>query len=77
MIITFVDAGVLIAAARGTANVSAKAMAILDDPNRSFASSEFIRLELMPKAVFNRKDEEAARPQCVDRIPGSRSWPRS
>jgi hypothetical protein len=38
MIITFVDAGVLIAAARGHANVSAKAMAILDDPNRSFAS---------------------------------------
>jgi predicted nucleic acid-binding protein len=59
MIITFVDAGVLIAAARGHANVSAKAMAILDDPNRSFASSEFIRLEVMPKALFNRKNDEA------------------
>jgi hypothetical protein len=30
MIITFVDAGVLIAAARGTTEVSARAMAIID-----------------------------------------------
>jgi hypothetical protein len=56
--ITFVDAGVLIAAARGTAEVSAPAMAIFDDPDRSFASSEFIRLEVLPKALFNRKSDE-------------------
>jgi hypothetical protein len=36
MTITFVDAGVLIAAARGRGEVSAQAMAILDDPDRSF-----------------------------------------
>jgi len=59
MTITFVDAGVLIAAARGTAEVSAQAMAILDDPERSFASSEFVRLEVLPKALFNRKSDEA------------------
>ncbi len=59
MIITFVDAGVLIAAARGTTDVSAPAMAILDDPDRSFASSDFIRLEVLPKALFNRKSAEA------------------
>jgi len=59
MIITFIDAGVLIAAARGRTEVSAQAMAILDDPNRSFASSEFIRLEVLPKALFNRKTDEA------------------
>jgi len=39
MTITFVDAGVLIAGARGNAEVSARAIAILHDPNRSFASS--------------------------------------
>ena len=59
MTITFVDAGVLIAAARGQADVSARAMAILDDPNRSFASSNFVRLEVLPKALFNRKTTEA------------------
>jgi predicted nucleic acid-binding protein len=59
MLITFVDAGVLIAAARGTIDVSAHAMAILDDPDRAFASSEFIRLEVLPKALFNRKGDEA------------------
>jgi predicted nucleic acid-binding protein len=59
MTVTFVDAGVLIAAARGITDVSAQAMAILDDPNRTFASSEFIRLEVLPKALFNRKTMEA------------------
>jgi hypothetical protein len=55
MIVTFVDAGVLIAAARGGAGVSEHAMAVLDDPNRLVASSEFVRLEVLPKALFNRK----------------------
>jgi hypothetical protein len=59
MKITFVDAGVLIAAARGRPEVSAQAMAILDDPDRSFASSEFVRLEVLPKALFNKKSNEA------------------
>jgi predicted nucleic acid-binding protein len=59
MIVTFVDAGVLIAASRGRTDVSAQAMAILDDPNRAFASSEFIRLEVLPKAIFNGKTIEA------------------
>ena len=57
-IITFLDAGVLIAAARGSADASAQAMAILDDPERSFASSDFVRLEVLPKALYNRKAQE-------------------
>jgi predicted nucleic acid-binding protein len=59
MTITFVDAGVLIAAVRGRTEVSAQAMAIFDDPERTFASSEFVRLEVVPKALFNRKSQEA------------------
>jgi predicted nucleic acid-binding protein len=59
MTVTFVDAGVLIAAARGRTDVSTEAMAILDDPNRTFGSSEFVRLEVLPKALFNRKTMEA------------------
>jgi predicted nucleic acid-binding protein len=59
MIITFIDAGVLIAAARGRTEVSAQAMAVLDDPDRIFASSEFVRLEVLPKALFNQNADEA------------------
>jgi len=56
--ITFVDAGVLIAAARGDSRGSLDALSILDDPERSFASSAFVRLEVLPKALFHlRRDE--------------------
>jgi len=57
--LTFVDAGVLIAAARGTDAVSEAALALLGDPNRTFASSPFVRLEGLPKAVYygNREEE--------------------
>jgi predicted nucleic acid-binding protein len=56
---TFVDAGILIAAARGQHDVSERAMAILDDPEREFASSIFVQLEVLPKAIFNRHQAEA------------------
>ena len=38
---TFVDAGVLIAAARGKTDVAVQAMKILDDPSREFIASPF------------------------------------
>jgi predicted nucleic acid-binding protein len=57
--VTFIDAGVLIAAARGEGPIAARAMEILDDPAREFASSVFVRLEVLPKAIYHRKTEEA------------------
>lgn len=56
---TFIDAGVLIAAARGTSDVAAEAMKVLDDPNRVFASSIFVRLEVIPKSIYNKRQPEA------------------
>jgi predicted nucleic acid-binding protein len=56
--LTFVDASVLIAAARGTDEIARRAMEILDDPTRAFASSASVRLEVLPKAVFNRRRAE-------------------
>ena len=56
---TFVDSGVLIAAARGTDEVARRAMEVLDDPERSFVSSSLVRLEVLPKALFHRKQAEA------------------
>jgi predicted nucleic acid-binding protein len=57
---TFVDSGVLIAAAIGTPDISVPAREALDDPEREFVSSEFVRLEVLPKAVHYRHHEEAA-----------------
>jgi hypothetical protein len=59
MIRTYLDAGVLITAARGVAPIALKAMKILDDPNREFASSIFLKLEVLPKAVYYKNEAEA------------------
>ncbi|HET9212543.1 MAG TPA: PIN domain-containing protein [Thermoanaerobaculia bacterium] len=60
MKITFIDAGVLIAAYRGPMDMARRALAILDDPNRSFASSTFVKLEVLPKASFHKQTEEVS-----------------
>ena len=56
---TFIDAGVLVAAARGVGEISEKALEILQDSDREFASSIFIKLEVLPKAIYNRQTDEA------------------
>ena len=48
MKLTFVDAGVLIAAVRGTEEIAKRALQVLDDPELNFASSVFVRLEVLP-----------------------------
>jgi predicted nucleic acid-binding protein len=55
----FVDSGVLIAAAIGTAEISLPSREILDDPDREFVSSDFVRLEVSPKAIYHHRDPEA------------------
>ena len=59
MIRTYVDAGVLITAARGVAPIAIKAIEILDDPNREFVSGIFLKLEILPKAVYYKNEAEA------------------
>jgi predicted nucleic acid-binding protein len=56
---TYIDSGVLINAFRGTTEVSLKATQILDDPAREFASIPFVNLEALPKAIYNKQQEEA------------------
>lgn len=46
---TFLDSGVLMAAARGTDDTALLALQILDDPDRKFVSSFFVKLEVLPK----------------------------
>lgn len=57
-ILTFIDAGVLITAARGTGIKALAAFSILDDPSREFASSIFVQLEVLPKATYNKQQAE-------------------
>ena len=57
---TFLDAGVLIAAIRGTPEVADRAMELLNDPERLFVSSDFVQLEVLPKAVYFRHTAEAS-----------------
>lgn len=49
---TYLDADVLIAAAKGTEVFSAPALDVLDDPERSFVCSDYVRLEVLPNATF-------------------------
>jgi hypothetical protein len=55
---TFIDSGILIQAARGTDVLSSRALAVLDDPNRVFVTSDFVRLEVIPKPAFHGKQFE-------------------
>jgi hypothetical protein len=58
MIRTFVDAGVLIYAARGEGELAERALAILEDSNREIDSSLFLKLEVLPKAIYNQQASE-------------------
>ena len=55
---TYLDSGVLISAFQGIDSVSIKANQILNDKNREFASSCFVQLEVLPKAIFNQQQDE-------------------
>ncbi len=55
---TCIDSGILVSAARGTDVYAERALAILGDESREFASSVFVRLEVLPKAICYRKNFE-------------------
>ncbi len=58
MTITFIDSGVLVAASRGINDLSDKAISILASADREFASSAFIKLEVLPKATYYKQTDE-------------------
>jgi predicted nucleic acid-binding protein len=55
---TFLDSGVLIAAFKGAPQLREMALQILEDPDRVFLTSPFVRLEMLPKAIFNKQVNE-------------------
>jgi len=58
LIHTFIDSGVLISAATGRDALFERAWDILDDPERVFLTSEFVRLEILPKARYFQYQDE-------------------
>lgn len=58
MILTYLDTGVLIAAFRGENIIAEKALVILEDNQRLFISSDILKLELLPKPTFHKKELE-------------------
>lgn len=58
MIRTFLDSGILISAATGKDALFDRAWDILDDPERVFLTSDFVRLEVLPKARYFQHHDE-------------------
>ena len=57
---TFLDSGVLLTAWRGRQAQAEAALAIMEDRDREFFTSQLVELELMPKpAFFGQRDEIA------------------
>jgi predicted nucleic acid-binding protein len=59
MKITYIDSGVLLSATDGVGRIAEKALEILGDSQREFASSEFVKLEVSPKAIYHKQTKEA------------------
>lgn len=61
---TYLDSGVLIAVARASDEMTTKALLILDDPEREFVSSAFVKLEVLSKAIYHKQASEVEVYQC-------------
>jgi hypothetical protein len=55
---TYLDSGVLITAYNGAPHLREPALRLLEDPDRAFLCSPFVRLETTPKALFNKRSAE-------------------
>ena len=60
MIRTFLDAGVFIAATRMTGVMGVKDLALFNEADRVFVTSDFVRLEVLPKAIYYKRQAEVA-----------------
>ena len=56
--LTYIDSGVLIFAAQGTTAAAAFALPFLADPSREYVTSDYVRLEVLPKATFQKRTAE-------------------
>lgn len=55
---TFLNSGVLVTAFNGPPHLREVASKTLEDRDRVFLTSRFVRLEVLPKAIFNMLSAE-------------------
>ena len=55
---TYIDSGVLISALRGPQIVADRALSFLNDPLRDYITSDYVKIELLPKCRFFKNKEE-------------------
>ena len=55
---TYIDSGALIWAAQGTTENAARAIPFITDSGREYVTSDYVRLEVIPKATFHRNQSE-------------------
>ena len=55
---TYIDVGVLIAAIRGEQITAATALSFLYDPLREYVTSDYVKVELLPKCTYYKNEEE-------------------
>lgn len=55
---TYLDSGVLLAAFAAQGDVGAKALEVLDDPDRQLVVSDAVKLELLPKPIYEKRKDE-------------------
>lgn len=55
---TYVDSGVLIWAAQGITQNAEVALRFVGDPEREYVTSDYVRLEVIPKATFHKNEPE-------------------
>ena len=54
----YLDSGVLINAFQGVGLVGIRAIEVLDNPAYQFATSQFVQLETLPKAIYHNQQAE-------------------
>ena len=60
LIRTYIDSGVLIFAAKARHPTAVLALPFVTDPQREYVTSEYVRLEVLPKSKFNRTTIETS-----------------
>jgi predicted nucleic acid-binding protein len=55
---TYIDSCVLISALRGEKTISDAALSFLYDPLREYVTSDYVKIELLPKATFHQNEDE-------------------
>ncbi len=62
---SYIDANLLIAAWHGRDDAGLDALAVLDDPDRALLVSDALWLEVMPKAIYEKRQGELAFYQSI------------